>query len=74
MRHKACKVIFGLFTLICMAANSSTVDFSDEPNSPETDVLRYTYSWPYSGDSEMTPRGGTTKGPDVHCQRSHLES
>ena len=65
MRHKACKVIFGLFTPICMAANSSTVDFSDKPNSPRTDVLRYTFSWPYSDDSDLAPRGGTTRGPDV---------
>ena len=66
MRHKACMVIFGLFTFICMAANSSTAESSAELNSPRTDVLRYTYSWPYSGDSEMTPRGGITRGPEVY--------
>ena len=66
MRHKACMVIFGLLTFVSMAANSSAVELSDEPNSTKTDVLRYTYSWPYSGDSEMTPRGGITRGPEVY--------
>ena len=66
MRHKACLFIFGLFTFTCMAASSSDIDSSDGPNVAKTDVLRFTFSWPFSGDSDLAPRGGTTKGPGVH--------
>jgi hypothetical protein len=65
MRRKACLAISGLLTFICIAANSATLDISDEPNGPGADILRYTFSWPYSDDSELAPRGGTTRGPDV---------
>ena len=65
MRRKACLAISALLTFICIAANSATLDISDEHSGPRTDVLRYTFSWPYSDDSELAPRGGTTRGPDV---------
>ena len=65
MRRKACLAISALLTFICIAANSATPDISDEHSGPRTDVLRYTFSWPYSDDSELAPRGGTTRGPDV---------
>src|SRR5690606_17374812 len=29
------------------------------------DERRYTFSWPFTSDSEMRPRGGTTRGPAV---------
>ena len=65
MKHKVCLVIFGLFTSITTAASSSNTDGSGKPSSSEKNIVRYTFSWPYADGSELTPRGGTTKGPEV---------
>jgi hypothetical protein len=65
MKHKVCLVIFGLLTSITTAASSSNTDGSGKPSSSEKNIVRYTFSWPYADGSELTPRGGTTKGPEV---------
>lgn len=65
MKHKVCLVIFGLFTSLTTAASSSNTDGSGKPSSSETNIVRYTFSWPYADGSELTPRGGTTTGPEV---------
>lgn len=36
------------------------------PASDETGGGRYTFSWPFTGDDTMRPRGGTTRGPEVN--------
>ena len=57
--------MFSLFTSISVAASSSNTDFSGKPSLSGKNIVRYTFSWPYADGSEMTPRGGNTKGPEV---------
>lgn len=65
MKHKVYLVMFSLFTSISVAASSSNTDFSGKPSLSGKNIVRYTFSWPYADGSEMTPRGGNTKGPEV---------
>jgi uncharacterized protein DUF6607 len=56
-----------------------SVSSADEPAKPanapaSTQVPRYTFSWPLSADPESTPRGGTTRGPEVTIDHTPSES
>lgn len=43
--------------------------------SPANNTARqYTFAWPFTADSEMRPRGGTTSGPDVELDREPGEA
>lgn len=37
--------------------------------SAADETRQYTFSWPFSADDEMRPRGGTTRGPAVELER-----
>ena len=63
-RQIICKsVLAGLLAVASVAAA-----FADESETAP-DSRQFTYSWPFSDDDAMRPRGGTTKGPPVKLDR-----
>ena len=51
-----------LFLLALMPCPPS--EGAAEAQQPE-EIRRYTYSWPFTDDDAMRPRGGTTRGPEL---------
>lgn len=43
-------------------------------DAADADERRYTFSWPYTADAEMQPRGGTSRGPAVELRESPTEA
>ena len=56
-------LVHGTRALAQVTAPTGTRDAGNEGR-------RYTFSWPYSESSAMTPRGGTTRGPAVKLRES----
>ncbi len=59
------KNLLWFFTLLAL----NTAVLSESEIEEGGSQLRYTFSWPYSANDEMQPRGGTTRGPAVVLQR-----
>lgn len=53
------------FILIGCANKRNTPNLSDNPGTNDTVERLYTFSWSYDDNSNLKPRGGTTKGAPV---------
>lgn len=54
VKHRPALTLLFLI-LLTVVANTSDAD----------EVRQYTFAWPYADESEMAPRGGTTRGPEL---------
>lgn len=51
-----------LLAMICLLVTALGWTIEDSSN---VEVQRFTYSWQFQNDSELSPRGGTSKGPVI---------
>jgi len=51
--------------LACLLSPVAATAAPDEGAAEDDERRQYTYSWQFSDDDAMRPRGGTTSGPDV---------
>jgi len=59
-------LVLGLF----LFGDTQALAQDTTPAEPPAEGRRYTFSWTYSDNDEMSPRGGTTRGPAVVLRES----
>jgi hypothetical protein len=56
------------------AARADVANSNEAPKPGEPSTPRYTFSWPLSSDLASTPRGGTTRGPELTLERTESQA
>ena len=65
----------GFFMLSCSLPRMISADEAGKASSEgEPQELRYTFSWNFDTESDLSPRGGTTRGADVTLAETPSES
>jgi hypothetical protein len=71
-------VIVGALIVSVVRADAAHAQASSAGQAPKAaepaTSPRYTFSWPISADPALTPRGGTTRGPDLALDRTESEA
>ena len=68
-------LLIGFFVLSCGLPRTISADEVGKASSEgEPQELRYTFSWNFDTESDLSPRGGTTRGADVTLAETPSES
>ena len=68
-------LLIGFFMLSCSLPRVISADEAGKASSEgEPQDLRYTFSWNFDTESDLSPRGGTTRGADVTLAETPSES